>query len=95
MRPSHSFFVAHHSELVAPPVDDDVDPVVADREAVRVGERAVHYSDAVDSGSEVVVEREGVPGEAAARTQRRRHSLEEATARPPRWARAAAPERGR
>ena len=37
-------------------------------------------SDAVDSGSEVVVEREGVPGEVAARTQRRRHSLEEATA---------------
>src|SRR5829696_3881958 len=57
-------------------LEREVDAVVADgvRERVREG---LLLSGAVEPGGDRVVEREGGPGEAAARLQRRRHALEE------------------
>src|SRR4051812_2912636 len=58
-------------------VQGDVDTVVADAVVVRVCHRRVGVP-AVESGCEVMIERECVPGEAALRPKRRRDPLETA-----------------
>jgi hypothetical protein len=82
MRPSHAFFVAHHSELGRSVIQDDVDTVVADREVIGVGELPVDDADTIGTSGEVMVEGEGVPGKAAAGTELGRHPLEDGAAGP-------------
>ena len=70
-KPSHSFFVAHQSELSRAVVEHEIDTVVTDRVSGRVRHRHVVVL-AIESRGDAMVEREGIPHEPPARTERRR-----------------------
>ena len=79
MSPSHSFLVAHHSELVAPSSRTMSIRLSPDRVADRVRYRLVLVL-AVQARRDPVVEGEGVPGEPPARPERGGDALEGAAA---------------